>query len=114
MEIDEEFKSDNGDDQTNSDAYSMALVPVDEKAMRKQQRERLKAKAKQIASGQDLNSGGKVLYDADAADDAGTFVTGLGIPGTKKGKKKQEKALVTAEGGKFYASMEDELMDRVD
>ena len=114
LEIDEEFKSDNEDGQTNSDAYSMALVPVDEKAMRKQRNERLKAKAKQIATGQDSSNGGKVLYDADAGDDAGTFVTGLGIPGTKKGKKKQEKALISREGEKFYASMEDELMDRVD
>lgn len=53
LEIDEEFRSDKSDENTNSDAYSMALVPVDEKKMRKERNERLKLKAKQMAEKQE-------------------------------------------------------------
>lgn len=50
----------------------------------------LKAKAKAIAS-KDPNKVGKVIFDVDGDaaghDDDGTFVTGVGIPGKKKGKR---------------------------
>ena len=53
---------------------------------------------------------GKVLFDIDAgAEDDGTFVTGIGIPG-RKGKK----APAPSDDQKYYGSLEDELMDRVD
>ena len=65
----------------------MALVLVDsevEKKQRKHRNELLKMKAKAITAGQPgPNKQGKVIFDVDA-DDAGTFVTGLGIPGTSK------------------------------
>lgn len=72
-------------------ADSMAVVPFDEGAQRKQNRELLKQKAKAFALTDPAS--GKILLDIDAeppAADEGTFVTGVGIPGTrKKGKGKK-------------------------
>lgn len=75
----------------------MALVPFDDSGARKQNRELLKMKAKALAAGKtkdgkDAEGGvkvGNVLFDIDAgADDDGTFVTGLGIPGKSKKQAK--------------------------
>ncbi len=70
--------------------------------------------AKQIANteeGKDSKKVGKVIFDVDAGaeDDDGTFVTGLGIPG----KRKKQKAVHRIEE-KFYARIEDELLDKVE
>ena len=90
----------------------MALVAFDEVGQRKKNREHLKAKAKAIAS-KDPKKVGKIIFDVDAeaaaAEDDGTFVTGVGIPGKKK-KARQ----YTAEELKDHMFPEDELMDRVD
>ena len=53
---------------------------------------------------------GKVIFDIDAEAEGDTFVTGLGIPGkTKRGTVPHHE-----DESKFYGSLEDELMDRVD
>jgi len=96
-----------------SDANSNALVAFDEVGERKKNRALLKAKAKAITS-KDPNKVGKIIFDVDGDGEApghddGTFVTGVGIPGKKKGKKNY-----TAEELKHYEFPEDELMDRVD
>ena len=52
------------------------------------------------------------MFDADAAEaDGGTFVTGLGIPGSKT-KLPKEDGLY--EETKYYEDKESELLDRVD
>ena len=93
----------------------MALVPVDDAAERKRNRELLKMQAKAMTSttedGKDPKKAGKVIFDADANEDDGTFVTGLGIPG----KSKKGKATFKHDPNeKFYAKVEDELLDRVE
>ena len=106
------------DDMESKDAYSMALVPIDEAKIKRERNERLKKQAKEIsvktselgsqAAGNPVRSG-KVIFDVDGDDD-GTFVTGVGIPGKSK-KKKAAMQIVGTE--KFYAREEDELLDRV-
>ena len=69
--------------------------------------------AKAMGAGQTAEGGvksGKVLFDIDAgAEDDGTFVTGVGIPG-----RKNKKVPAPSEDTKYFGSLEDELLDRVD
>ena len=52
----------------------------------------LKAKAKAIATTDDPKKVNKIIFDIEAAaaaeEEDGTFVTGVGIPGAKKKKRK--------------------------
>ena len=74
----------------------MALVPVTsdtqyDRVRRKRNREMLKMQAKAIsASNPEDTNAAKVLFDAE---DGSTFVTGGGIPGRAKSKKKQKNKL---------------------
>lgn len=72
--------------------------------MKKRRNERLKAVAKQVASGH-TKKVGKVLFDID---EEGTFVTGVGIPGRSKNKPR-----TAAEERELFMSEEDKLLESV-
>lgn len=96
----------------------MALVPVQSDAdfdvkRRKRNRELLKMQARAISS-QGNPDEAKVLYDVDN-NEGSTFVTGGGIPGRVKNKKKaRNQPIEYDEEHKFYDTKEDELIDKVD
>lgn len=59
-----------------------ALVPVDNSALKKQRVERLKQRAR-LVSGRERSAQGLPVQE----EPAGTFVTGGGLPGTKRSKR---------------------------
>jgi len=101
-----------GEDDSESEANSMALMAYDDAGQRKKNRDLLKMKAKAYAANDPNSKTGKIIFDIDADPvpvDDGTFVTGVGIPGKKKKRRD-----FTEEELKTYQNPEDELLDRVD
>lgn len=104
--IDEQFEKEAAEEEAAANA--MALVPVNQEQEKKKRNQLLKLKAKAMIGANAGQNSGKVIFDIDA--EGGTFVTGVGIPGSKKVKNQK---YAEEEEMKYYTYPEDELWERV-